>query len=281
MTQSKKKNEVAAVPTKEITAEVLSKIESFKQSNEIKIPADYSPENALKSAYLILNETKNAAGKGPLQVCTKASIANALLKMVVWGLSPMKKQVDFIMYGDQLQCQPEYTGNIALAKRWGRMKDVKASAIFEGDEFAFEVDPATGRKVIIKHQPSLESLESQKVVGAYAVVTMEDGTTFAEVMAMAQIKAAWNQGAMKGNSPAHKNFPDQMAVKTVINRACKLLIRGSDDSILYTAEEEPKGNPVEEQVAYEIQEEANQEEIGFEEVEPIEEVQENTTDPGF
>jgi recombination protein RecT len=58
-----------------------------------------------------------------------------------------------------------------------------------------------------------------------------------------------------------------MAIKTVINRACKLLIRGSDDSILYTAEEEPKGEAVEEQVAHEIKEEANVKQLDFEDVE--------------
>ena len=55
---------------------------------------------------------------------------------------------------------------------------------------------------------------------------------------MQQIKDSWNQGAMKGNSPAHKLFPDQMAEKTVINRACKLIIRTSDDAILSPDEEE-------------------------------------------
>ena len=270
MTTKKKTTEVAA--TKDITAQVLTKIDAFKAANELRIPADYSPENALKSAYLILNETKNAAGKAALECCTKESIANALLKMVVWGLSPMKKQVDFIMYGDQLNCQPEYTGNIALAKRWGKMADIKASAVFEGDDFQWETDVETGRKKIVKHIQNLDSLDKQKVIGAYAVVEMQDGTFFAEVMAMSQIRAAWGQGAMKGNSPAHKNFPDQMAIKTVINRACKLLIRGSDDSILYTPEDKENANPVEEAVAHEIETEANTEAIDFEEaVEVVEE----------
>jgi recombination protein RecT len=276
MKKEDKKNEVAV--TKDITAQVLTKIEAFKAANELRIPQDYSPENALKSAFLILSETKNAAGKTPLDVCTKPSIANALLKMVVWGLSPMKKQCDFITYGDQLNCQPEYTGNIALAKRWGGMVDIKASAVFEGDEFSFETDVETGRKKIVKHVQKLQDLDKQEVVGAYAVVLMEDGTYFAEVMAMSQIKAAWNQGAMKGNSPAHKNFPDQMAIKTVINRACKLLIRGSDDSILYSQEDKAAENPVEEAVAHEVKTEANKGAIDFEEAEEVVEKIESPTE---
>lgn len=260
---STEKKEVATIQ-KDITAQVLTKIEGFKSSGELRIPEDYSPENALKSAYLILSETKNAANKNALEACSNVSIANALLKMVVWGLSPMKKQCSFIMYGDKLECQMEYTGNIALAKRWGGLVDIKGRAVFKGDEFAFETDTETGRISITKHIQTLESMASGEVIGAYAVKNM--GTYFdAEVMPITQIKSAWNQGAMKGNSPAHKNFPDQMAIKTVISRACKLLVRGSDDSILYSQDEEDHSPiVVDEQVAYEIQEQANQEEIDIE-----------------
>ena len=272
---SKETKDVAVVQ-RDITTKVLEKVNAFKESGELRIPDNYSPENAIKSAYLILSETRNAAGKAPLQICTPASIASALLKMVVWGLSPMKKQCDFIMYGDKLECGIEYTGNIALAKRWGGMKDVKASAVFEGDEFEFETDIETGRKRIIKHVQSLEAMGLQKVIGAYAVVEMEDETYFTEIMAMSQIKAAWNQGAMKGNSPAHKNFPDQMAIKTVISRACKLLIRGSDDSILYNVQDKESDSPIDKQVTHEINQEANKEVIDIEEVETETEIDQET-----
>lgn len=261
---------------RDITAQVLLKVNTMMTTGELKIPADYSPENALKSAYLVLNETKNAAGKTALEVCTPSSVSMALFKMVVWGLSPMKKQCDFIMYGDKLECSPEYTGNMALAKRWGGLADVKASAVFEGDDFGFETDPETGIKRITKHTQTLASIGSEKVVGAYAVMTMADGSRWTEVMSIEQIRKAWNQGPMKGNSPAHKNFPDQMAIKTVINRACKILIRSSDDSILYSAEDERTMNVVEEQVAHEIKTEANKEVFKMEAPEPEMEIDQET-----
>ena len=57
-------------------------------------------------------------------------------------------------------------------------------------------------------------------------------------MTMAEIRQAWMQGATKGNSPAHKNFPAEMSKKTVISRACKLFISSSDDSSLFDDEPE-------------------------------------------
>lgn len=247
---------------KDISAQVLARVEIFQKSGELRIPKDYSPENALKSAYLILTDPRNNL----LAQCTKESAANALLKMVVWGLSPLKKQCDFIKYGDKLECTPEYTGNIVLAKRYGGLKDIKGNAIFEGDTFEFEVDTTTGRKRILKHTQTLESIGSKNIKGAYAVYEMNDGKMDVEIMNITQIRDAWNQGATKGASPAHKNFPDQMAIKTVINRACKLIIRGSDDSALFSNDDET--NVVDREIA----ENANVETISFEDVTPVAEV---------
>lgn len=247
---------------KDISAQVLARVEIFQKSGELRIPKDYSPENALKSAYLILTDPRNNL----LAQCTKESAANALLKMVVWGLSPLKKQCDFIKYGDKLECTPEYTGNIVLAKRYGGLKEIKGNAIFEGDTFEFEVDTTTGRKRILKHTQTLESIGSKNIKGAYAVYEMNDGKMDVEIMNIVQIRDAWNQGATKGASPAHKNFPDQMAIKTVINRACKLIIRGSDDSALFSNDDET--NVVDREIA----ENANVETISFEDVTPVAEV---------
>lgn len=265
---SQENNTQLANVKKDISAQVLAKVDAFQAAGELRIPENYSPENALKSAYLLLSEQKNSQGKMVLEVCTKESIANALLKMVVWGLSPMKKQCDFIPYGDKLDCSIEYTGNIVLAKRFGGLKDIKAKAIFKEDQFEFEVNPETGKSRVLVHKQTLASLGSKDVVGAYAILDMQDGSKDVEIMSMAQIRDSWNQGAMKGNSPAHKNFPDQMAMKTVINRACKLLVRGSDDAVLYENEERPAPQDrVSEDVKQDIKENANKEEIGFADIE--------------
>lgn len=260
--QSKDQQAITKVKA-DITAQVLAKVASFQQSGELRLPDNYSPENALKSAYLILLETKNKDGKYALEHCTQTSIANALLKMVVWGLSPLKKQCDLIMYGDKLECGIEYTGNIVLAKRYGGMKEIKANAIVKGDVFEFQVDTETGRRKVTKHEQSLENMGSKEIIGAYAIITMNDGTTDCEIMNFAQIKQAWQQGATKGESPAHRNFPDQMSIKTVINRACKLLIRGSDDAVLYEKEDSENEYSFEDGVNKNIAANANKKVLDF------------------
>ena len=217
-----------------ISEQVLARIEDFQKTGGMVLPQDYSVENHMKSAWLILQATTDRSGQQALAVCTKESIANALLDMVLQGLAVSKKQGYFIVYGNKLEFQRSYFGTVALAKRTGGIKtEPIANVIYEGDEFIYTIDPKTARISIVKHEQKIENIDNNKIKGAYALVTLADGSTQVTIMSMAQIRAAWGQGATKGNSPAHKNFAEEMAKKTVIGRACKTIINSSDDAWLY------------------------------------------------
>jgi recombination protein RecT len=209
---------------------VLIRVNEFKSNGQLTLPKDYAPDNALKAAWFTLLETKDRGGNPVLDSCTKGSITNALFEMVLQGLNPMKKQCAFIAYGNQLQMQREYHGTIALAKRFGGVvKTPIAHIIYEGDKFEYALDSETDEIKIVKHEMKLENINHDKILGCYAIVNIDDGTKHIELMTMAQIQKAWEQGPMKGKSPAHINFRDQMCKKTVISRACKLFISSSDD----------------------------------------------------
>ncbi|KZL88493.1 recombinase RecT [Clostridium magnum] len=262
------KNNAVATTTQEknITEDVLNRVRDLRTKGDLRIPQNYSAENALKSAYLILTETVNKDKKPVLQTCSKASIANTLLDMVIQGLSPAKKQCYFVSYGDKLQLMRSYMGTVAVTKRLNGVKDVKAYCIYEGDEFETEFDIDTATLKITKFNPKFENIDMNKIKGAFAVILGDDDPIHIEIMNMNQIKAAWNQGYAKGGSGAHKNFTDEMAKKTVINRACKMFANTSDDSdILIDAfnksdkafDEEKTVNNVDYEVHEEIKENAN------------------------
>lgn len=214
-----------------ITDEVLKQIKAAQSESRIVLPPNYSPESALTNAYFILKETKDKDGKQILESCTRESIANSLYKMVTFGLNPAKRQCSFVPFGNQLNLVIEYQGKIAIAKRHG-VGNVIAHVIYKGEDFEYE-KMAEGVKVI-KHGSSLENLDGE-ILGAYCHVFDQEGEiVYTELMTFKQIQAAWNQGATKGASPAHKNFSDQMAKKTVINRALKTFINSSDDADLFT-----------------------------------------------
>jgi recombination protein RecT len=243
---------------------VLSRIQSFQTNGDLKLPASYSPENAIRSAWLILQDVKDMNKQPALQVCTKESIANALLDMVLQGLSPVKKQCYFVVYGNKLNLQKSYIGTIAVSKRVANVKEVKAIPVYEGDVFKYEIDIVTGRKKIIEHTQEFKNIDPDKTAGAYAIITENDDKSWVEVMTMKQIRKAWEMGNAKGNSPAHKNFADEMACKTVINRALKVAIGSSDDGDLFL-EEEQLDDALTAGVKHQIELNANKKEMAMDE----------------
>lgn len=254
----------AVVKYENISEQVLARVNVFTQDGGLKLPKNYAVENHMKSAWLVLQECKDMKGQPALNVCTKESIANALFDMVLQGMSVSMKQGYFIVYGDKLQFQRSYFGTVALAKRTGGIKgEPVANIIYEGDEFIYSIDPKTAKISIIKHEQKIENIDDTKIKAAYALIAREDGTTEVTIMSMAQIRAAWNQGATHGNSPAHKNFPAEMCKKTVIGRACKLIINSSDDAWLYDGKQDEDDVDVAARQRDAIQIQAKSEEIDF------------------
>lgn len=221
-----------ALLKRDVVDAVASRVGAMISGGELHMPPNYSAENAMKSAWLVLQQTLDKNDRPVLQVCTPNSIANSLLDMVVQGLNPAKKQCYFIPYGTQLTCQRSYMGTLALLKRvMGDHVEPFAEVVYEGDDFAYEI--VGGRKVITKHVQSLANIDDAKILGAYCTIYLGEGKQpFTEIMTKAQILKAWNQGKAHGDSPAHKNFAGEMSKKTVFNRGCKVMINSSNDAAL-------------------------------------------------
>lgn len=230
----------------------------------LSFPKDYNLSNALMGAYLVLKETKDRNNKPVLESCSQISIANSLMNMATLGLSVQKKQGYFIAYGGQCQFQRSYFGNMTIARRYG-MKDIHAEIIYQGDAFKYHIED--GNKVLDSHEQDFMNIDNDKILGAYAVVQMEDGTKHLEVMNIKQIEQAWKQGYgyKEGGNGTHQKFTDQMAKKTVINRALKQIINSHGDAFVQEAdsytEDITKDSIVEAEVAYEIDQHANKEEF--------------------
>jgi recombination protein RecT len=248
----------------------------LKQSSVVT-PQNYSLSNALKSAYLILQETVDRNKKPALEVCTPASIHNALLNMACQGLNPAKDQCYFVVYGTQLQCTRSYMGAQMTAKLVNpSIKDIRAQTVHEGD--TVEVDVVNGQNVIKKHMPKSMFASKADIIGAYALAVGHDEKIIdIDIMSMDDIKSSWRQskvnpvaesGAVNQNS-THGKFTAEMAKRTVINRLCKRIINTSDDTELLNSviatDDEIKAADV---VQMEIDEKANRKVLDVVEIDP-------------
>lgn len=256
------------VVKKETIDIVESRIKAFTQKGELHFPKGYSPDNALKAAWLLIQEVKDKDKNPALNVCTRHSVANALLNMVVQGLNPAKKQCYFIVYGNQLACQRSYFGTMAMLKRVRpEILDIVAETMHEGDKPTVNFTE-TGRRFIEKVVTEWGN-QDKPLIGAYCnIVGADYKIIHSAVMTFEQLKQAWAQsktypvtkeGKVKTDS-THGKFMSEMAKKTVINRACKHLLNASDDSDLITnAIHESDEIRVDNELADEIEADASRE----------------------
>lgn len=218
------------VNVRELTDQVAGRLEDLKDEG-LALPTNYSAQNALKAAYLRLQDVKDRQGRPALTVCSQSSIANALLDMAIQGLSPAKNQCYFIVYGNELQMQRSYFGTIAALKRLDSVEDIDAQVVHRGDKFEIGADEFC-RTIVTKFEPSFTNLDKE-LIGAFAFIKLANGRVDFTVMTKAQIDTSWAQSRNR-QANVQKKFSDEMAKRTVLNRAAKMFINTSDDSDLLT-----------------------------------------------
>lgn len=112
-----------------------------------------------------------------------------------------------------------YKGMIDLARRSGHIQSIYAHAVYENDEFEYEL----GLNPTLKHVPSFDS-ERGEYIGSYAVAHFKDGGYQMEFMPKAEIekRRLASPGGRSKYSPWN-NYYEEMANKTVIRHMWKYL----------------------------------------------------------
>lgn len=231
MKEDNKKQEIVKKPTgalKNTFADsVMNSINKFISEKRLVLPTGYSPENALKSAWLKILETKDKQDRKALEVCTPESVGNALLEMAIMGLNPAKNQCYFIVYGNKLTMFPSYFGKITALKRIKGVEEINAQAIYDGDEIDYDISPE-GAIINIEHHQSFSNIKEDNLIGAYCVIKY-NGQNYGTIVTMEQIQQAWNKSK---TSKDKKEFKSEYAKRTAVNRAIKWFINTRDDEDL-------------------------------------------------
>ncbi|WP_069710571.1 recombinase RecT [Lactiplantibacillus plantarum] len=209
----------------ELVTMVNNNIEDMKNNEGLSLPPDYSVGNALNSAYLILSDTSKS--QPLLDKCDQGSVIKALMNMAIQGLSPAKNQCYFIPYGNQLVMQRSYFGSISVVKRLSNVKDIQAQVVHKDD--TFKIGGKDGVLVVKEFEPSFENLD-KPIIGAFAWIEDINGNRTYTVMTKKDIDTSWSHAKTK---KVQNEFPEEMAKRTVINRAAKFYINSSSDNDLF------------------------------------------------
>ena len=235
------------VEEKNITDGVLNRVNAMTDKKELVLPKNYSPENALKFAYLELKQNN-------LLNTNKDALAAALLNMCVQGLSPQKKQCYFINYGGSVQLMRSYHGDRAVAILAGLAKDIQAYVIYEGDEVNLTYSEDTNY-LVVEHKTNFANWNN-KIIGAYAVAILPDGSKRYDLMTADRIRKSWNMSSNKSNNKLQNDFGTEACQRTVTRHLVKTLFNQSNDESLlvnnviendYTA---PSDEPESEEIKY-------------------------------
>jgi len=231
--------------SKEIAVRTEQRVAELLRDGGLVLPERYAWQNALKSAWLQLQDATIQGGPNKdrrvLDVVSERSVANALLDMVVQGLNVGAKQGYFIPYGTTLTFSRSYFGSIAVGKRVAGVDDVRALPVYQEDQLEIEV--VDGRRRIVSHRQTFASIREGSIVGAYAIVTFrrpfgeaDVRPDHVEIMTIEEIHASWGQSRGYRYDPkksTHATFPEAMALRTVIQRALKPLINAATDDHLF------------------------------------------------
>lgn len=228
-----KKNEVALVSKsqemiiKDLGDQALKMVNGYTSNGQLVLPKNYSVENAMKGAYLKILQTVDSQKRPALQVCSKESIAQALVQTAIMGLNPLKDQVYYIVYGDKLTAMPSYFGRITSLKRIDGIEDVNAQVIYEDDEFDYDIR-TDGSIYNISHKQKLSNIDESKITGGYCVITFK-GKEYGVVSTLKQIQQNWN---MSKTNKTKDSFKSEFVKRTMVSKTIKWFINTRDDEDL-------------------------------------------------
>ncbi|WP_084245186.1 recombination protein RecT [Planomicrobium okeanokoites] len=112
-----------------------------------------------------------------------------------------------------------YKGMIDLARRSGHIQSIYSHAVYENDEFVYEL----GLEAKLVHRPTMEE-ECGKFIGAYAVAHFKNGGHQFEFMSKADIdkRRSRSKAGSSQYSPWTTDY-EEMAKKTVVRHMWKYL----------------------------------------------------------
>lgn len=250
---SKASTELAKNPV----ATVSKQIRDYVEKGTLQLPPNYSAENALKQAFIHLQENKLLGVPG---------VEIALMNMVFQGLSLGKTQCYFINYGGKVVCQRSYFGDMALVKRIRPGVEFVYSAFYKGE--TVKTSRINGKIAGIEHEENTEVKSLDNLDGAYCLILDSDGSVIAgEVMMLDRIKKSWKMSKTykaDAKSGTHADYADEMALRTVIRKVCKPIINSSDDAMLRQAAIVSDVDSIDAEFEETMAVEANQEVIAIE-----------------
>ena len=189
-------------------------LKSLLKSKADALPKNFNETRFIQNAMAVLQETKNIEKMQPI------SVARTMLKGAFLGLDFFNKECYAIPYGDQLNFQTDYKGEIKLSKKYSikKITDIYAKLVRAGDSF---VEYVKMGKQYIDFNP--KPFSNAEIVGVFAVCLYEDGSMIYETMTVDETDHIRDVYSKMPTGKAWKDSKGEMIKKTCLRRLCKLI----------------------------------------------------------
>ena len=228
LSTAKVAEEMGLILPKNMGDTIYNTLTRYERNGAIDIPAGYSVGNALKTAWLKIQDDSK------LMACTDASKANAMLQMCVLGLDVSKSQAYLIPYGNKCTLMPSYFGKQLMIMRIHGVKNIVAGVIYKDTEYNLTVDEYGNDIINIVKPCPLEKRTSENISGAWCKIILSKEvfgmSEFDCIMNKKQIDKSFSKAQTKN---VQNDFPEEMSKRTVINRCVKNFVNTRTDQDVY------------------------------------------------
>lgn len=218
-----------------------NQLESLLKNKAEALPKDFNQTRFMQNCMVVLQDTKGIEKVQPI------TIARTMLKAAFLGLDFHMKECYAIPYGNGLQFQTDYKGEVKLAKKYSlnQIKDIYAKLVRQGDEFLEEIRDG---QQFISYKPL--PFNDGEIIGAFAVCYYQDGSMIYETMSKKDIEDTRTNYSKMPNGKTWLKSYGEMCKKTVLRRLCKNISldfdsieqrQAYDDGSDAEIKEQPKG----------------------------------------
>jgi recombination protein RecT len=215
----RKKNDSKAIAKSEPQpmATVRGALARMEQEFAKVLPKHITPTKLVRVAITAIQKTPK------LLDCSRVSLYGSIMSAAQLGLltDGVTGEAYLVPFGGHVQLIPGYRGYIKLAKQVGDVLDLQMDVVRENDDFDF----IRGSKPDLTHRWAKGN--RGEVIYAYALIRYKSGGLEFAVMTKDDVEKR-RKAAPSKNSPAWKNWWDEMAKKTAMRQLAKLIPLSSE-----------------------------------------------------
>jgi phage RecT family recombinase len=172
------------------------------------------PKMRGQGAWLCAVAAQHFRNNPNLRDCPPVDFCRAVGQAAQMGLAIDGQLCYCVKFKSVYQALPDWKGLVAVARSARLIKDCQPFVVKENDRFSY----VAGEKPLHEYPPGNSS--RGKVIGAYALVTLPDGTVRTEYMDLEELNKIKDFAPSK-NGPWGGPFADEMYKKCPVRRAMK------------------------------------------------------------